>query len=288
MSGGTSGTSNGVLVDLARCMGCRACQVACKAWNDNPGEVTLCLGCYDNPPSYSADTWSLMQFNEVVDAAGVLHWVFAKRQCMHCLHPACASACPVQALHKLENGPVVYDAHKCIGCRYCMVACPFNVPRIDFHSFLPEITKCTFCADRQAQGLEPACVKACPTDALVFGKRDDLLAEARTRIQKWPDRYVNHIYGEQEAGGTSWMYLSPVPFKDLIPSVEKGFGFPALGPEPAPALSEAVAIFGTPTALATVAATLGAVYWITKRRMEAQQAKPTSGDAERGHGAKEK
>jgi formate dehydrogenase iron-sulfur subunit len=267
MSGG-NGNSNAVLVDLVRCMGCRACQVACKAWNDNPGETTLCLGCYDNPPGFSADTWSLVQFNEVKDESGSLHWVFAKRQCMHCLHPTCVSVCPVQALHKLDNGPVVYDKNKCIGCRYCMVACPFNVPRIDFFKFLPVITKCTFCADRQSEGLEPACVKACPTDALVFGGRDELLTEARTRIANRPEKYVNHIYGEREAGGTSWMYLSPVPFKDLIPTVEKAFGFPELDSEPVPEISESVAVYGTPTALAAVGATLAGVYWITKRRME--------------------
>jgi formate dehydrogenase iron-sulfur subunit len=277
MSGG-NGNSNAVLVDLVRCMGCRACQVACKAWNDNPGEMTLCLGCYDNPPGFSVDTWSLIQFNEV-EYNGDLHWVFAKRQCMHCLHPACVSACPVQALHKLDNGPVVYDKEKCIGCRYCMVACPFNVPRIDFYKFLPVITKCTFCAGRQSEGLEPACVKACPTDALTFGTRDELLAEGRTRIANRPDKYVNHIYGEREAGGTSWMYLSPVPFKDLIPTVEKAFGFPELDSEPVPEISESVAVYGTPTALATVGAVLAGVYWITKRRM--QQLGPSRAQAKK-------
>jgi len=267
MSGGDYGNNSAVLVDLVRCMGCRACQVACKAWNDNPGEITACLGCYDNPPDYSADTWSLIQFSEVEDN-NKLHWIFPKRQCMHCLHPACVSACPVQALHKLDSGPVVYDAGKCIGCRYCMVACPFSVPRIDFGEFLPEITKCTFCADRQSEGMEPACVKACPTDALVFGKRDELIAEAKARIAKRPDKYVNHIYGEHEAGGTSWMYLAPVAFDKIIPVKGVEAGFPMLGPEPAPQVSETVAIYGTPSALAIVGGTLAGIYWITKRRME--------------------
>ena len=106
----------GVLVDLSRCIGCRSCQVACKAWNDNPGERTECVGYYDNPPNLDADTWNIIQFNEV-EVGDRLHWVFVKRQCMHCEHPACASACPVGALHKLENGAVVYDSKKCIGCR---------------------------------------------------------------------------------------------------------------------------------------------------------------------------
>jgi formate dehydrogenase iron-sulfur subunit len=253
--------SYGVLVDLVRCTGCRSCQVACKAWNDNPGEVTLCLGCYYNPPDFSASTWSLMKYDEV-EYGGDLHWVFTKRQCMHCLHPACASACPVQALHKLENGPVVYEANKCIGCRYCMVACPFHVPRIDFYEVLPVITKCSFCADRLSEGLEPACAKGCPTDALMFGEREALITEARRRIAARPHKYVDHIYGEKEAGGTSWMYLSPVPFDRL------GTAFPTLDEEPVTEISENVAIFGTPTALLGVAGLLTGVYWITKRRAE--------------------
>ena len=255
--------SNAVLVDLNRCMGCRACQVACKAWNDNPGEVTLCLGCYDNPPYLSGDTWSLIRFSEVEDASERLHWVFAKWQCMHCEHPACVSACPVSALEKLEDGPVVYHANKCIGCRYCMMACPFQVPKVTWEDRLPLIRKCTFCADRQSEDMEPACVKACPTDALMFGERDALIAEARARIAAGPERYVDHIYGEAEAGGTSWLYLSPVPFEQL--------GFPAVGTEPAPALSDAVAVYGTPSMLVGVAALLGGIYWVTKRRAEVQR-----------------
>ncbi len=252
--------SKGVLVDLVRCMGCRACQVACKAWNDNPGEITLCLGCYDNPPDFSGDTWSLIKFDEVEEANGKLHWVFTKRQCMHCEHPACVSVCPVSALEKLPDGPVVYDAKKCIGCRYCMIACPFNVPRVHWDRVLPEIKKCTFCADRQSNGMEPACVKACPTDALVVGERETLIAEAEARIRSRPDKYVNHIYGKEEAGGTSWMYISPVPFAEL--------GFPELDSEPVPALSENLAVYGTPSMLIGVTALLGGLYWFTNRRAE--------------------
>jgi formate dehydrogenase iron-sulfur subunit len=251
--------SKAVLVDLVRCMGCRACQVACKAWNDNPGEVTLCLGCYDNPPDFSGDTWSLIQFNEV-ESGDSLHWVFTKRQCMHCEHPACVSACPVSALEKLDSGPVIYHAENCIGCRYCMIACPFHVPRVNWDKVFPLIKKCTFCADRQENGMEPACVKACPTDALVYGEREALIAEANARFDKRPGKYVRHIYGEHEAGGTSWMYISPVPFNEL--------GFPDLGPEPVPEVSEAIATYGTPSMLVGVAAVLGGLYWFTKRRAE--------------------
>ena len=253
--------SRAVLVDLTRCMGCRACQVACKAWNDNPGEITQCLGCYDNPPDFSVNTWSLIQFNEV-EYADKLHWVFVKRQCMHCEHPACASACPVQAIHKTPEGPVVYEADRCIGCRYCMVACPFNVPRIDFDELFPVITKCIFCTDRVNDGMEPACVKACPTDALTFGDREELIAEGHRRIEARPHKYVNHIYGEHEAGGTSWLYLSPVLFSQL------GDTFPELDEQPVPEISEKVAIYGTPSALIGVAGVLAGIYFATKGRLK--------------------
>jgi formate dehydrogenase iron-sulfur subunit len=268
--------SKAVLVDLNRCVGCRSCQVACKAWHDNPGESTQCSGSYENPPQLSGDTWTLIKFDEVEDDAGKLHWVFTKRQCMHCQHPACVSACPVTALHKRDDGPVVYDAEKCIGCRYCMMACPFHIPKIHWDRSLPLIKKCDFCADRIDEGLEPACVKACPTDALVFGERDELIADAEARISAQPKKYVNHIYGQHEAGGTSWMYLSPVDFDTLwFPQSD------SLGTEPVPALSDTVAEVGTPSMLAGVAALLAGIYWATKRRAE-RMSQATAGRKEEG------
>ena len=258
----------GMLIDATICMGCRGCSVACKQWNDLPGTKTRNTGTYQNPPDLSASTWTNIEYREI-ETGDQVAWVFLKRACMHCEHPACVSACPVQALHKLDNGPVVYDAGKCIGCRYCMVACPFGIPKIDFNKLLPEITKCTFCADRLDSGLPPACAKTCPAGAIRFGERDKLIAEAEARIAKNPAKYVNHVYGKAEAGGTSILFLSAVPFDQL--------GLPTLGPDPVPALSEQVAIFGTPTALATVAAVLGGVYWFTKRRMELA-AKPAAAE----------
>ncbi len=252
--------SGAVLVDLTRCMGCRACQVACKAWNDNPGELTLCLGCYDNPPNLSAVTWSRVEFHEV-DYIDRFHWVFTKRQCMHCEHPGCVSACLVGALQKLENGAVAYDAKRCIGCRYCMMACPFRVPKFEWDTAVPLIRKCTFCVDRVEQGMEPACVKACPSDALTLGDRDELIAEAHRRIDARPHKYVGQIYGENEVGGTSWLYISPVPFDKL--------GLPTLDSWPVADWSES-AMAATPAVVAGAVAILSGVYWFTKRRTEPQ------------------
>ncbi len=249
--------SKGVLVDLTRCTGCRGCQVACKAWNDKPNEITVCLGCYDNPPDFSADTWSLIRFDEVEESDGKLHWVFTKRQCMHCEHPACASVCTVGAFHKLDTGPVVYNPHKCIGCRYCQYACPFGVPRFEWDKALGLISKCTFCVDRQAEGMEPACVKACPTDALMYGDREDLLTEAYGRIADNPDKYVNHVYGDKEAGGTAWMYISSVPFEEL--------GFPKLGHNP-PTHGSEIVTMATPVTATVAVFALSGLHWLTKRR----------------------
>jgi formate dehydrogenase iron-sulfur subunit len=135
---------------------------------------------------------------------------------MHCLDAACASACPVSALYKTEEGPIAYRPDRCLGCRYCMVSCPFNIPRFDWHDgFTPEIRKCMFCIERQREGKLPACAENCPAGALSVGRRDELLKEARSRIEANPGFYVNHVYGEQEAGGTTMLYISDAPFEKL-------------------------------------------------------------------------
>jgi len=141
--------------------------------------------------------------------------VFVKRQCMHCLQPACASACLTRAMYKTKDGPVIWRGDKCMGCRYCMLSCPFDVPKFEYHSANPKISKCQMCFSRQLEGKVPACVENCPADALTFGKRSELLVEARRRMCEDPDDYVGHIFGEHEAGGTSLLYLAGVGFDQL-------------------------------------------------------------------------
>ena len=169
----------------------------------------------------------------------------------------------------------MYDPDRCIGCRYCMVACPFGVPKFEWEESLPYIRKCTFCRDRLEDGLEPACAAACPVGALVFGERDSLIAEAENRVENRPDKYVNHVYGKEELGGTSMLYLSHIPFEEL--------GLPALDSEPVTRLSEVVATYGTPSVALSVATLLGGLYyWFTRREnsMWAEEAAAQSESAQ--------
>ena len=169
-----------------------------------------------------------------VDERGRPVPIFIKLQCMHCLDPACVSACPVGALTRRDNGAVHYNASRCIGCRYCMVSCPFQVPSYEYEDPLtPRVRKCTFCFDqRLAEGKVPGCIDVCPVEALTFGPRNQLLETARKRIQDDPGRYIRHIYGEKEVGGTGWLYLSGVSFERL--------GFRRLPERPMPKLPESI------------------------------------------------
>ena len=199
-----------VLVDTTKCIGCRGCEAACAESNklpDPPADGAAFAAMRSTGP----DCFTVVNRTEKRDGTPR----FVKRQCMHCVEPACASACPVRALDKQETGPVAYDGSKCMGCRYCMVACPFSVPKYQYNSPLPVVRKCTFCADRQAQGKSPACVGVCPSGALTYGTRGRLIEEARRRVFGNPDKYTQHIYGEHEAGGTNWMYITDVPFEKL-------------------------------------------------------------------------
>ena len=200
----------GVLVDTTLCVGCRACEAACSEKNKLPAppeDAKVMLQRRDTAPQV------FTVVNRAENANGTVR--FAKKQCMHCIAPGCASACPVRAMDKLPTGPVVYDASKCMGCRYCMIACPFDVPKYEYNALAPRVRKCTFCADRQAKGLKPACTEVCPSGALTFGRRSELLELAKTRIYTHPDKYVHHVYGEHEAGGTSWLYIGDLPLEKL-------------------------------------------------------------------------
>ncbi|MBN1316561.1 MAG: hydrogenase 2 operon protein HybA [Anaerolineales bacterium] len=252
--GNDAGDDVAMLYDATLCVGCRACQNACRDWNNTQDEKDK-YGLYDAPQELSENTWTLIQLYE-----GDGEYSFVKHQCMHCLEPACASACPVGALKKQENGAVVYNADICIGCRYCMVACPFGVPKAEWKETLPEIKKCTFCADRLRHGDGPNCVEACPTGALIWGTRDELLAEAHRRIDENPDLYQETVYGEHDGGGTSALYLSHVTYGKL--------GFPELGDSPVPQLSESLAVYGTPSILGVVAISLAVINRMNKKKVE--------------------
>ncbi len=209
------GEQVGVLVDTTRCIGCRACQAACKKKNNLPADPQPLPERQTFPAQLSATTFSLVEFHQVGGTGKNPDIRSVKKQCMHCVNPACASVCPVGAIIKTPSGPVTYDAEKCMGCRYCMAACPFNIPKFEWDSANPRIRKCTMCADLVAQGQAPACVQACPVKALQFGKRADLVAEAQARVSQGPDKYVPYIYGLNEVGGTSVLYLANVAFDQL-------------------------------------------------------------------------
>ena len=208
---GASRGAIGVLVDTTRCVGCRACEAACSEANrlaapEKPGDDTVFASRRRTSPT----SFTVVNKSTAKSPSGEERW--AKTQCMHCVTPACASGCVVKALEKTASGPVIYHEDRCLGCRYCMIACPFGVPKYEYTKAAPLVRKCTFCAARQEKGLPPACTDACPSGALTFGKRADLLEEAKTRIYQNPTKYVHEIYGEDEAGGTSWIYISDVPF----------------------------------------------------------------------------
>jgi len=252
--------SYGVLCDVTRCVGCRSCEEACNTVNSLPA------------PEKPFDDYSVFEekrrptskaftvVNRYETSKGT---IFRKVQCNHCLEPACATACLVHAYQKMPEGSVVWDEKVCIGCRYCMHACPFYAPAFEYESPVPRIRKCTLCYNRIHEGKLPGCVEACPMEALIFGKRSDLIKIAHERIRKNPDRYLEHIYGELEAGGTSWLYLSAVPFNEVglnttvgtYPMAEYTRGF----------------LSSVPLVLVLWPALLGSFYAFTKRNEEVKK-----------------
>lgn len=256
--------SKGLLIDITKCIGCGECSRACAVANNLPSEEAKEL---------SATHYTVVQaFNN--------DQTFVRRMCMHCEQPTCVSACLVGAFSKTETGAVVYDESKCIGCRYCMQACPFEVPRYEWSSLSPRVQKCKMCYERVLAGGQTACSEACPTGATTFGDRDELIREARKRIDENPGQYVNYVYGLKEAGGTSVMYLSNIPFEKL--------GFPMTVPtESIPDLSWRV-LSQIPKYSVAAGVVLFGINWITQRRtevarFEAEEKKKSNGQTERLH-----
>jgi len=204
-----------MLTDTTRCIGCRRCEAACNEANNLPAPEIPFEDRYVFEEKRRTEAQAYTVVNRYEDPA----WkkpVYRKLQCNHCAEPACASACLVGALKKSPEGPVIYYENLCIGCRYCMTACPYYIPAFEyFDAGSPAIRKCTMCYHRISEGLAPACASVCPEKAVVFGKRSELITLARDRIRGEPDRYIDHIYGEHEVGGTDWLYIAGVPFEQL-------------------------------------------------------------------------
>jgi formate dehydrogenase iron-sulfur subunit len=253
----------GVLVDTTVCIGCRRCEWACKEWNKLPNQKSLKeyekdQGVFQGLRRTHADTFTVVnRFDNPRDSSRP---IYVKKQCMHCYEPGCASSCFVKAFTKRPEGAVTYDASLCVGCRYCMAACPFDIPAYQYYNaFTPEVTKCNFCFDRiSKEGGVPACVGICPVETMTFGKRTDLIDLAHKKIGDNRRRYVNHVYGESEVGGTSWLYLSSVPFSMI--------GFRTdLGTVPIPTLSKPFLSLVSPVFIAIPALAMG-FYSFKKRR----------------------
>jgi formate dehydrogenase iron-sulfur subunit len=264
-----------ILTDTTKCVGCEKCVQACKRVNGLGDDIPFRWRLEDG---LNSTRWTT-----IVRRAG---GVFVRKQCRHCLEPACASACPVGALQHTADGPVIYDVGKCLGCRYCMMACPFGIPRYEWESPVPHVEKCTMCFARQARGEQPGCTEACPTKATIFGTRDELLAEAHRRIAADPDRYVGTVFGETDVGGTCVLYVSGIDLGFL--HVGR-----APGDEPMPERTR-LAMHAVPFAFVGMGVLMGSLAWIIGRRNERAEAahagetahddKP-GGDAAGGSGA---
>jgi formate dehydrogenase iron-sulfur subunit len=240
----------GLLFDVTRCVGCGACYQACKERNRLP----------QTTPDFLQDHLSDRTFTTVTNRQDR----FVRRLCMHCEVPTCVSVCPVGALEKTPASPVIYHEDRCMGCRYCMLACPFSIPRYEWSKVLPRVRKCDLCADRLEKGLPTACSEVCPTGATLFGEREQLVQVARERLAANPTTYNPHIYGLEEVGGTSVLLISDVPMESL--------GYPqGLMKDPLPLLTWKV-LQKIPNFVIAGSALLGGIWWITSRRDKVKQA----------------
>ncbi|MBX3084780.1 MAG: 4Fe-4S dicluster domain-containing protein [Anaerolineae bacterium] len=233
----------GFLIDVSKCIDCRSCMVSCSVENNVPMDVTR---IWIKETGVTGTFPNLQRFT-------------APYHCMHCKDPSCVSACTVAALTRNEDGIVTYDKDACIGCRYCMYACPFEVPNYEWDRQLPLVVKCDMCFARLGEGQQPACAATCPTGAIRFGKYEEMLAEAHRLINEKPDKYVQHVYGEEENGGTATLYISPVPFEEL--------GFPIAGTS-SPAYSNRLVTEGTPLVAGMMLVGLTGAYLTIKHQKE--------------------
>jgi len=248
----------GFLIDASYCIDCRSCMVACSVENNVP---------MDSTRIWIKETGITGTFPDLKRYTVPYH-------CMHCKDPSCVSACTVGALQRNEDGIVSYDRDICIGCRYCIYACPFGVPNYEWNERFPLVVKCDMCISRLGEGEQPACAATCPTGAILFGKYEEVVAEAHKRINENPDKYVNHVYGEEENGGTATMYISPVPFEEL--------GFP-VAEITSPAYSNRLVTEGTPMVAGAMLVGLSGAYLTIKHlkedaereRLEAEQEQST-------------
>lgn len=247
-----------LLFDNTKCVGCGSCMAACREKNQLPET---------DAPDLTANQFTVVKKTTAKNGEEVNY----RRMCMHCEDPTCASVCPVGALKKTASGPVVYDPDICLGCRYCVQACPYFVPKYEWTALAPRVRKCSFCADRVTQGKPNACAEACPTGATIVGDRDALLKEARARLAAEPGKYVQKIYGEKDGGGTSVLVLSSVPFEQM--------GLPGnLGTEPLPLLTFRV-LSKIPPLAGTAGMVLAGLWWLTDRKAKVAVAEGQEGGA---------
>ncbi|MDP7982649.1 MAG: 4Fe-4S dicluster domain-containing protein [Conexivisphaerales archaeon] len=270
MSSQPVGVQYAILFDVTRCTGCRACQIACKNWWDLPADETTFNPGWANPPDLTPYTWLLVRYYEEATGSG-LQLRFPQTRCMHCDDPACVHACPVGAITKYDEGPVVIDEDKCIGCKYCIDACPFDVPRYDVAT--NKVYKCNMCVDRVSAGLEPACVETCPSDALQFGVKGDMLEKAKARAAAMGGGYV---YGEKEAGGTSVFIVTDRPPED--------YGYPSVAPQLPEFIDveDYTKLGGTAVGLAVVGLLAGISFVANRRERLAKDGKAGPEEAKKG------
>ncbi len=247
----------GVLVDTTRCVGCRSCEAACAEAHHLTVPDISDPSAFEKERKTTESQWTVV--NRYKTEKGE---VFVKKQCMHCNQPGCVAACLVKAMEKRKEGPVTWDTN-CMGCRYCMPSCPFEIPKFEFKSANPKIQKCNLCWDRLKEGEKPVCVENCPEEALLFGPRRKLIEEANSRIYKNPGNYIIHIYGEHEVGGTGYLYLSKVPFEQIGLRAD-------LGTTPYPEYTKGF-LYSVPLVLLLWPAFLIGVNTVTKREEETRR-----------------